>query len=188
MNFWNNLKKEAKYWASGKFFLFRALLIIYFFYVFIRHLFNSEYSSLFGGINLGLHELGHLVFLPFGEFISVFGGSFFQIFIPLISFWLFYKQEDYFALSISSCWLSTSLFSLSLYISDARSQNLPLISPFGSEEIIHDWNYLLGKMGLLQLDGFFSFIVRLFAIFFMCSGILWGTWLLKFMIFKSNPK
>lgn len=186
ISFLKNIREEGKRWAYGRFWFFRALLILYFCYVFIRHILNSEYSSIFGGINLGIHELGHLLFYPLGDFLCILGGSFLQIFVPLLSFWIFLKQEDYFALSVSSCWLSTSLFGVSLYIGDARKQELPLVSPFSGEEIIHDWNYLLSKTGLLSFDTFLSFFVRIFAIFFMLSGILWGFYLLKFMFSKKS--
>lgn len=185
IDFLKKLKEEGKRWAYGRFWLFRAILILYFSYVFINHLLNVEYSSLFGGINLGIHELGHLLFYPFGNFISILGGSFLQIFIPILSFWIFLRQEDYFALSVSLFWLSTSLFNLSLYIGDARKQELPLVSPFSGDEIIHDWNFILSKFGLLSFDNFFSISIRIFAIIFMLSSILWGIYLLRFMLTKK---
>lgn len=185
IKFFKEIKEEAKEWAYGRFWLFRAILIFYFVYVFIRHLISPEYTSLFGGINLGIHELGHILFYPLGEFLSVLGGSLLQVAVPLISFLVFYKQKDYFAYSVSFFWLSTSLFNLSLYISDARKQALPLVSPFSGEEIIHDWNYILSKLGLLSFDTFFSYILRFFAILFMFFGILWGIYIIKFMLFKK---
>ena len=35
-------------------------------------------------INLPFHEAGHIVFSPFGDFMTVLGGSLFQIIVPLI--------------------------------------------------------------------------------------------------------
>lgn len=34
---------------------------------------------LIDGVNLVIHEAGHIVFMPFGEFIMIAGGSLFQI-------------------------------------------------------------------------------------------------------------
>lgn len=186
INFLKKIKENGKNWAYGKFPFLRLFLILYFIYIFFNHLLKPEYTSIFGGINLGIHELGHLLFYPFGEFISVLGGSLFQVLVPVLSFWIFLRQEDYFALSLSACWLGTSLFNLALYIGDAGEMALPLVSPFAGEEIIHDWNYLLSRAGLLSLDNFLSFIVKIFAIFFMLSGILWGIYLLKFMFSKKK--
>ena len=34
-------------------------------------------------IDLAIHETGHLVFAPFGEFMNVLGGTLFQLIVPL---------------------------------------------------------------------------------------------------------
>jgi hypothetical protein len=34
--------------------------------------------------NLVFHEAGHLLMLPFGQFMSVLGGSLFQLLVPLM--------------------------------------------------------------------------------------------------------
>ena len=54
----------------------RAPLLLWLAYVAMRHVADPLYTSLFGSLNLGLHEGGHLLFgyLP-GDFLAVAGGT-----------------------------------------------------------------------------------------------------------------
>src|SRR5271169_713827 len=54
----------------------RAPLLLWMVYVSLRHLADPDYSSLLGGLNLGIHEAGHLLFgfLPW-DFLTVAGGT-----------------------------------------------------------------------------------------------------------------
>jgi len=115
----------------------------------------------------------------------VAGGTIAQCLVPLISFFMFYKQRDFFAISVSFCWMGTNLFSVAVYMADARKMALPLVTPFGGEEIIHDWNYLLGKMGLLNSDTVLGGCFRLLAILNMVIGLGFGAWLILKMFKKS---
>lgn len=179
--------EEAGEWAAGRMWYIRAILWAYFAYVFIRHLADPLYHCLFGGINLGIHELGHLVFRPLGEFISITGGTFWELAVPLISFCIFYRQRDFFALFVSAGWLSTALFDVATYAGDARAMELPLVSPFGSgEDILHDWNHMLGATGLLGADHTLAFLFRLLAAAFMLGGLVWGGWLLRTMMRRET--
>ena len=47
---------------------------------------KNEYGDvLFSALDFGIHELGHVLFMPLGEFMSVLGGSFWQLAAPVIS-------------------------------------------------------------------------------------------------------
>lgn len=157
--------QESKEWAKGRFPYLRMVLWFFFLYIFLRHLACKDYVSIFSGINLGIHEIGHIVTIFLPTFISVASGTIFQIAAPLASIFIFLKQRDYYAISVSFGWLSTSLFEISRYSGDAKSQLLPLVSPFGGGDIIHDFNYLLSKLHLL----FFTPIIS--AIFWLCAFI-----------------
>lgn len=41
-------------------------------------------SSFMHYINLPFHEFGHVLFMPFGEFMMVLGGSLFQVLLPAL--------------------------------------------------------------------------------------------------------
>lgn len=101
------------------------------------------------------HEMGHVVFSFFGEFITVLGGTLGQLFIPVVCLLLTIHRRQWFYISLFSFWVGQSLLQVSTYIRDARSQQLELFSPgtiLGGSEPLHDWHYLLDKTGLLWAD------------------------------------
>ena len=141
-------------------------------------MFFPSYSSLISPLTLGIHELGHLALSFFGEFFGILGGTLFQVLAPILGLINFYRQEDFFALILCFGWLSTSLFDMAKYVADARAMNLPLVSPFGSDNVIHDWNYLFTRMGLLENDASIAFIVKCLATAAMLICLMGGFWLL----------
>lgn len=173
---------EALDWCPGRNRLIRLPLLLWFLYVLIRSLMNPGYWSILGAINLGIHELGHLVFFFFGRFLQILGGTLLECSAPIIIMVNFYRQKDFFAISLCFGWLSTVFFDVARYIADARTMALPLVTPFGSDSgVCHDWNYLLGKLGMLPCDHFFGFIFRLLAVISMLVCLITGSWLLLHM-------
>ena len=55
-------------------------------------------------INLPFHEAGHIVFSPLGEFMTVLGGSLFQVIIPVVCAAAFIRREDWFAVTVCLWW------------------------------------------------------------------------------------
>ena len=102
------VKEDAVDWCKGRNWIWRLPFLIWFSYVLIRHLGDPMYNSILGGLNLGIHEFGHLVTGPLGTFICVSGGTIFQILIPLLSVYNFLRQRDYFSASLCFGWLSTN--------------------------------------------------------------------------------
>ncbi len=176
---------DASRWSRGRSPYLRILLLIFFAYIGVRHIFDNQYNSIFFGLNLGIHECGHFAFRLLGEFIGIAGGSIMQCLIPILAIGMFYHQNDFFAIAISFGWLSTNFFYVATYIADARAMALPLVSPFGAE-CVHDWNYLLGKMGMLNLDGTIAFLVRVSAVVSMLICLSFGGWLVKKMLHTSG--
>lgn len=176
----------AREWAAGRSATLRLLLWGYFVYAFVRHLGDPLYKSLFGALNLGVHELGHVIFSPFGQFLSIAAGSFVQCLVPGVSFFMFYRQRDFFAVSVSFTWLAVNLFEVASYAADAVKMDLPLVSPFAGQPI-HDWNFLLDRTGLLGRTASVAFGFRLAGILFMLAGLLFGGWLLFEMIRSRRP-
>lgn len=172
-------RTEALDWCRGKNWYVRVPFLIWLAYVLVRHLSNPMYSSILGALNLGLHEFGHFIFSPFGEFLHILGGTLFQVFAPIFGIFNFYQQEDFFAIALSFGWLSTSLFDMARYVSDARTMNLPLVSPFGGgDDAIHDWNFLLSRLGLLQFDTKLAFLIKCIATLSMLICLALGAWLI----------
>jgi len=108
---------------------------------------HPESGSFLDGIDLAIHETGHLVFGPFGEVIGFAGGTLFQLIVPAVFVWFFAKRGDRHAATVALWWIAQNLWNISVYVRDARVQELPLVG--GGE---HDWAYLLGRFGLLVHD------------------------------------
>jgi hypothetical protein len=161
-------------------------------WVWVHHVTTEEYQSLLKGLNLGIHELGHMVFAPLGQFMSVAGGSILQCLVPVIGMLMFVRQRDPFAVFFAFGWLGTCFFDVADYVADARTMELHLVSPFagGDDEIIHDWNWLLSHMGLLTQDqaiaGLFRFAAH--ASFALCmAGGAWTLWRMGRSALRDQP-
>lgn len=77
---------------------------------------DSEYQSIFGGINLAIHEGGHLFFMWFGsDFLTMAGGTLLQCLCPIVTGIMFYEQRDFFAIAIVCFWLGTNLAHIAPY-------------------------------------------------------------------------
>jgi hypothetical protein len=131
---------------------------------------------IFSGITLGVHEAGHVMFSVFGELMEVAGGSLMQVAAPVIVVLLFLRQREYFGISVALAWLSMSLGNLAVYIGDARSQDLPLVS-LGGGDPIHDWHFLLGRFGMLGDDRALSRFTLFLAALALAVAVAWGAWL-----------
>jgi hypothetical protein len=94
-----------------------------------------------------IHEAGHTFLAGFGDYISTLGGTLVQVFTPILFLSYFAYQKQFFSSGFTLFWLGNNLINVSVYIKDARVMLLPVIG--GG---IHDWNYLLGKVGWLSQD------------------------------------
>ena len=137
------MSNDAREWCNGRIWVVRVPLWLYLIYAGV-HQFRDPigYCSLFGGINLGIHEGGHLLFRFFGEFICVAGGTIAQLSAPLITAGIFFWQRDYFGICVALGWLSTNLIGVGVYMADAQDMLLPLVTVGGGSEnavVGHDW-------------------------------------------------
>jgi hypothetical protein len=133
-------------------------------------------NSFMHNINLPFHEFGHVIFRPFGYFMTTLGGSLFQIMMPLIVLIVFLKQGDPFEASIMLWWVGQNFIDLSPYISDAEYRGLPLIMGMGEDS--HDWGNLLTMMGMV--DKAYIFGKTSFAIgsIIIITSFVWGGYIL----------
>ncbi|HEX9162251.1 MAG TPA: hypothetical protein VF980_11140 [Thermoanaerobaculia bacterium] len=170
---------DAEDWAHGRMWIPRALLLAYLVYADFRFLRDPLSGTMFSGITLAFHEMGHLLFAFAGHFICAFMGSGMQILIPLIVIAIFLRQPDYFGVAVGGFWLSFSLFELANYVADARAMQLPLVG--FSDDPEHDWHYLLSTTGLLRLDTTFAFLIRVAATLSGVASLALAVWLLLIM-------
>jgi hypothetical protein len=96
-------------------------------------------------INLVFHEAGHVIFGFFGRFIAVLGGSLNQVLIPAICTAVFVRRNELGSAAATLFWTGESLVDVAVYVADGRAMALPLLADGGT----HDWNFILGNLGLL---------------------------------------
>jgi hypothetical protein len=149
---------DVRDWARGRAWIPRALLLV------VLALLHLAHFRIFSGITLAFHEMGHLLFAWAPHFITVLMGSVFQVAIPAIVIVIFYRQPDYFGMSVGGIWLGYALWELGDYVGDARSQDLPLVGFASAEDLEHDWHYLLGKLHMPPADHFFAFVLKTLAL------------------------
>jgi len=174
---------EVTTWARDRVWQLYVPLLVFFGYVWVRHLGELEYTNFFfGGINLGIHEAGHLLFRPFGEFLMVAGGTICQCLAPCIALVLFYRaQREFFAVPFCCAWLGTNCFNCGTYAADARGQlNLVLVSPggqmFGADGM-GDWSRMLRTLGMLEWDTTISWLWRAAGTGCFLTAFATGAWL-----------
>jgi len=102
-----------------------------------------EYHFL-DGANLLFHEAGHVVLGFMGRTIQFLGGTIGQLFFPVACAVHFLQDGKYFEAWLMGIWFAESLMNIARYLGDAQAQMLPLVGGH-----IHDWNWLLGRWGLL---------------------------------------
>ena len=180
---------DVREWARGRMWLPRALLLLVLVYIEILKIRDPTRWTIFYGITLAFHEMGHLLFAWAPHFITAIMGSVFQVAVPIAVIVVFYRQPDYFGMSVGGFWLSYSLYELSAYVGDARSRDLPLVGFASQEDLEHDWNYILGALHMLPADHFFAFLLRVAAFAAGAASLAFGVWLIRKMWdgFSTRP-
>ena len=138
--------------------IFAALLGVYF----VSIAYVPMDGSFLDNVDLPIHETGHLLFRPLGEFMMVAGGSLFQVIVPAVFAGYFIWQGSYYSASVVFFWTGQSILNVWVYAADAIKMQLVLTSGFtGSEGSFHDWNYMLTETGLLSSTGTVAGVIRL---------------------------
>lgn len=165
-------------WCQERSWAVRAPLLIYLAWAGVHHLLDTDYSSWFGALDLGIHEAGHLVFGVLGfDFLTVAGGTLLQCAAPIAAGVMFVRQPDYFAAAFCGGWLSMNLYNVATYMADARELDLPLVNVGGGEGD-HDWNYMLATLHLLDFDTTLAALVRVVAFVLMWGAVALQAWML----------
>ncbi|HEV7681248.1 MAG TPA: hypothetical protein VGO68_03935 [Pyrinomonadaceae bacterium] len=128
---------------------------------------------LIDGVNLLIHEAGHLIFRLFGEFMTIAGGSLFQVIMPALFVGYFCYQRNFYSASLVLFWVGESILNVSVYAGDAATLQLPLL---GGEGTLHDWNYLLTNLNLLSATTQVASAIRLLGtivIALAATGAFW---------------
>jgi hypothetical protein len=135
-------------------------------------------------VNLPFHEAGHIFFSFFGRWVTSLGGTLGQLLIPLVCLLVFLlKSQNPFGASVALWWLGESFMDIAPYIGDARAQNLLLLGGVTGKEAdygYHDWEFILGEIGLLRYDRILAQLADKFGTTLMLLAFTWaGCLLLK---------
>jgi hypothetical protein len=125
--------------------------------------------------DLVFHEAGHVLFSVFGRFMTVLGGSLFQVLVPVICFVAFVRQRQPFGAVVCAWWAGQNLVDLAPYIADARALQLVLLGGHtGAEVEGHDWEFILTQLGCLHLDRALGLAAFRIGLVIMAGAIVWG--------------
>jgi hypothetical protein len=126
------------------------------------------------------HEAGHVIFMPFGHWLMVLGGTLGQLIMPaILGFALLIKNRDTFGASAGLWLFGVSVLDVAPYAYDALEPQLMLLSGRIGEEGGHDWIYLLDTTGLLVHAHAVGGIIHKVGVLLVLLALLWGGWLLK---------
>lgn len=147
-----------------------GLLGIYFLWI----AYDPMQGSFLDNVDLPIHETGHLLFRPLGEFMGIAGGSLFQVIFPAVFVGYFIWHEKYYSAAIVLFWVGQSILNVFVYAADAVVMQLVLTSGMtGSEGSFHDWNYLLTETGLINSTKTVSGIIRMAGTFvIIAAGVI----------------
>lgn len=123
-----------------------------------------------------IHEGGHLLFRFFGEFLAVAGGTLLQLSVPVMLAAFFVFQRQVMGTAFCMFFFFEQFLPISTYMADARAQELPLLTVGDSDDVIHDWNYLFGKFGVLDHDTQIAHAVRVVGWIGMIATVAWMIW------------
>jgi hypothetical protein len=149
---------------------------------FWTHSLESNYvgTSFLHSVALAFHEGGHIVFTPFGRFLTVAGGSLMQLLIPLaVMVSLLLKNRNAVGGAVGLWWMGQNLMDLAPYINDARDLNLILLGGYTGKEVEgHDWEYLLKTTGLIRQDHFLGHSAHWLGAALMALALVWAIYML----------
>lgn len=142
---------------------------------------DAAETSFVHNVNLPFHEAGHIIFRPFGQFITSLGGTLGQLLMPAVCMvTLLVKTRDPYGAALALWWLGENFLDIAPYINDARAGQLPLLggnfgesSPYG----FHDWEYILTESGLLRHDHLLARLSHLTGSLLMISALCFCTYL-----------
>jgi hypothetical protein len=118
-------------------------------------------ANIINAVDLGIHELGHILFVPFGEFMTILGGSLFQCLFPLMWLSVCVWKRWYFAACLCLCWFGFNLIDVGLYAADARARLFSLVTFSSDYDSAHDWYQILSRLDKLELDTTIGQILRI---------------------------
>jgi len=135
---------------------------------------SFDFVPIVDHVNLAFHEFGHMFFGLFGELMGWLGGTLGQFVFPIACMVHFLRLVQLLQAAACALWGFENLRYVAMYVADARAQSLPLVG--GGE---HDWNYLLGRFGLLDHDQSIAAVLVFLCWagwLAVCAAVAWWWW------------
>jgi hypothetical protein len=128
-------------------------------------------------LDLAIHETGHLVFGFDGETLMLLGGTLLQLAVPAAFAVALWRAGDRHGATVPVWWMGQNCWNVSVYVRDARAQELPLVG--GGE---HDWAILLANWDWLSRDQALADAVHFIGVVLYLVAII-GGWI----ILRQDP-
>jgi hypothetical protein len=153
------------------------ILSLIFFGLFLYDLLrDSEMPRLIDDVFLQIHAGGHALFRVFGLTAAVAGGTFLQLFVPFALGFYFIRQRHSQGAALCMFFFFEQFLPVARYMADAQAQQLPWLSIGRYDFLIHDWNYLFTKLGVLSYDMVIAHVVGLVGSLGMIGVTFWFLW------------
>ncbi len=143
-----------------------------------------SFHNLISNANMIVHEAGHGVcyILPCPQFFTALNGTIFQLALPLLFIYYYFKRQNSTLVGLGFIWLAQNLVYVAWYMSYSQTPN---IYPFFlGGDAIHDFWYIFSQLGVLEYDWLISGFVRVLAVIILFSAYVY----LLFIAFIKNAK
>jgi hypothetical protein len=105
---------------------------------------KGDQTPFFVYLNIAVHEVGHVLFRPFGELTMLIMGSGFEVLFPLaVGAYFLLRTRDLVSTAVAWGWAASALASAATYIGDADDGRLELLGATGPDAA-GDWERILG--------------------------------------------
>jgi len=106
---------------------------------------KNDQTPIFVYLNIAVHEIGHVLFQPFGELTMLIMGSGFEVVFPFAVGAVFLlRKRDLVSTAVAWGWAASALASAATYIADADDGRLALLGATGPDAA-GDWERILGE-------------------------------------------
>ncbi len=201
----SNIRSTIDTWCEDRHWPGRLIILLWMIYIAVGQFAYHQIPYPYGSpaisflqnptslLDMTIHEMGHAFFMSLGfiglynQFLSAIGGTLFQLGLPLLAISMFYRQRDFFAIAFGTLWLAANLYYVQWYISDSRTEAQPILMFWGEDVVhYHDWNLILGRLGLLEYDLAIGTIIRVLAFLVMWLAIAAAAYMVARMIYSSH--
>jgi hypothetical protein len=128
---------------------------------------GGQSAFLLNYVDLGFHEIGHVLFAWAPGLVPALSGSVVQVAVPVGLALYFLQRRESFASALLFAWAATSAANVSVYVADAQSQTLALL---GNGR--HDWAWVFSSLGHMEWAVPFSAGVRWFGVALALLGLI----------------